>query len=149
MNKDYCGPTLISSINQRISMKSISKMKEWTTRLKNEVYAINLARKDPRVPWYAKGLAVCVIGYVFSPIDFIPDFVPVLGLLDDIVVIPLGAALVIKLIPAEVMADCRQKALEASQSLNQQNWLVGGIIIFIWIALLALILILLRRALMK
>ena len=78
---------------------------EFVTR---ELYALYLACKDPRVPWYAKLLAVGVAAYAFSPIDLIPDFIPVLGYLDDLILVPLGIYLVLKLIPDEVMSECRQ-----------------------------------------
>jgi len=71
----------------------------WARALKTEAHAVYLASKDPRVPWYAKALAACVLAYLFSPIDLIPDFIPVVGYLDDLVVVPAGLLLVIKLIP--------------------------------------------------
>jgi uncharacterized membrane protein YkvA (DUF1232 family) len=78
--------------------------------LKRDVVAIALAVRDPRVPWYAKAVGVCVVAYALSPIDLIPDFVPVLGLLDDLVLVPLGLILVIRLIPADVLAEHRRAA---------------------------------------
>ena len=80
---------------------------------------------------YAKILAACVVGYAFSPIDLIPDFIPVLGLLDDLILIPIGIALVLKMIPAEVMADCRQKAGEMID--KPTNWYAASVIILIWV----------------
>jgi uncharacterized membrane protein YkvA (DUF1232 family) len=87
-------------------------LKQQANRAKIEVYAIFLAYRDPRVPWYARALAACVAGYAFSPIDLIPDFIPLLGYLDDLILVPLGVWLVIKLIPKDVMAECRVKAQE-------------------------------------
>ena len=81
-------------------------------KLGREARALYLARGDPRVPWYAKALAVLIVGYVFSPIDPIPDFIPGIGLLDELVVVPIGVALVMKMVPPEVMAECREKAEE-------------------------------------
>lgn len=78
--------------------------------IKKELYALYLAYKDPRVPWYARVTAIIVVGYAFSPIDLIPDFIPVLGYLDDLILIPLGIALVIKMVPADVLNECREKA---------------------------------------
>ena len=75
---------------------------------KREVRAVYLAMRDPRTPWYARLLAGAVVAYAFSPIDLIPDPIPVLGYLDDLVLLPLGIALALKLIPAQVMAECRQ-----------------------------------------
>jgi len=82
-------------------------------RLKTETYALYLAYRDPRTPWYARLLAACVVAYAVSPIDLIPDFVPVLGYLDDLLLVPLGIALALKLIPAPVMAECRARARDA------------------------------------
>lgn len=87
-------------------------LKQQANRAKIEVYAIFLAYRDPRVPWYARALAACVAGYAFSPIDLIPDFIPLIGYLDDLILVPLGVWLVIKLIPKDVMAECRVKAQE-------------------------------------
>jgi uncharacterized membrane protein YkvA (DUF1232 family) len=78
--------------------------------LKRDVVAVALAVRDPRVPWYAKAVGVCVVAYALSPIDLIPDFVPVLGLLDDLVLVPLGLLLVVKLIPADILAEHRVAA---------------------------------------
>jgi uncharacterized membrane protein YkvA (DUF1232 family) len=79
--------------------------------LKRETYALYFAVRDPRTPWYAKALAAAVVAYALSPFDLIPDFIPVLGYLDDLIIVPLGVALVLKLVPASVMADCRRRAL--------------------------------------
>lgn len=87
------------------------KLKDWARALKRDVHAIYLASRDPRVPWYAKALAVAVAGYALSPIDLIPDFIPVLGYLDDIILVPLGIVLVLKLIPPSIMAEHRASAL--------------------------------------
>jgi len=90
-----------------------STLAVWKARarhLRAEVYALYLAYRDPRVPWYAKLLAVCVVGYALSPIDLIPDFIPVLGYLDDLVLIPLGVALALWMIPPAVMDECRARA---------------------------------------
>jgi uncharacterized membrane protein YkvA (DUF1232 family) len=105
--------------------------------LKRETYALYLACRDPRTPWYGRALAACVVGYAFSPIDLIPDFVPVLGYLDDLILIPLGIALLLKVIPSEVMAECREKAAAVMTSGKPRNWLAAGIIMLIWIVLAA------------
>src|SRR5258708_36724728 len=86
------------------------KLKDWARSVKQDVHAVYLAARDPRTPWYAKALAVCVAGYALSPIDLIPDFIPVLGYLDDIVIVPLGLLAVVKLIPPQVMAESRAAA---------------------------------------
>src|SRR3979409_978890 len=84
-----------------------SKLKDWARAIKRDVHAIYLAARDPRVPWYAKALALCVAGYALSPIDLIPDFIPVIGYLDDLVIVPLGMWATISLIPADVLAEYR------------------------------------------
>ena len=86
------------------------RLRDWARRIKRDVHAIYLAARDPRVPWYAKALALCVAGYALSPIDLIPDFVPVLGYVDDVVIVPLGVLAVVKLIPAPIMAEHRAAA---------------------------------------
>ena len=116
---------------------AFEKWKAKARTLKQEVYALYLVSKDRRVPWYARAVAVAVVAYAFSPIDLIPDPIPVLGYLDDLILIPLGIALVIKLIPAEVMQDCREKAALTMQAGKPKNWVAGGIIILIWVGLFA------------
>jgi uncharacterized membrane protein YkvA (DUF1232 family) len=103
--------------------------------LKRETYAVYLACRDPRVPWYGRLLAACIVGYAFSPIDLIPDFVPVLGYLDDLILIPLGIALLLKIIPSEVIAECRERAAVAMAGGKPTNWIAAGIIVAIWILL--------------
>jgi uncharacterized membrane protein YkvA (DUF1232 family) len=87
-----------------------SRWRQWARQLKRDTYALYLAVRDPRVPWYTKLLALCVVGYALSPLDLIPDFVPVIGYLDDLIVVPLGIALALHLTPAGVLADCRAQA---------------------------------------
>jgi uncharacterized membrane protein YkvA (DUF1232 family) len=89
------------------------RLREWARVIKRDVHALYLAGRDPRVPWYAKALAALVAGYALSPIDLIPDFIPVVGYLDDVILVPLGIALVIRLIPPEVMAEHRDAAAAA------------------------------------
>ena len=88
----------------------LQQAKQWARIVKRDAHAIYLASRDPRVPWYAKVLALCVAGYALSPIDLIPDFVPVLGYLDDVIIVPLGILAVVKLIPPEIMAEHRALA---------------------------------------
>lgn len=112
----------------------LENFKEKARALKKETFALYLACRDERTPLYAKILAACVVGYAFSPIDLIPDFIPVLGLLDDLVLIPIGIALVLKMIPAEVMADCRQKAGETID--KPTNWYAASVIVLVWVSLI-------------
>jgi uncharacterized membrane protein YkvA (DUF1232 family) len=101
--------------------------------LKSEVYALYLASKDPRTPWYAKVLATLIIGYALSPIDLIPDFIPILGYLDDLIIVPAGIVLLLKMIPKEVMEEARQKARSLSEQKNPKNLIAGLIIVLIWL----------------
>jgi uncharacterized membrane protein YkvA (DUF1232 family) len=88
----------------------LKRLKSQARALKRETYALYLAARDPRTPWYARVLAAAVVAYAFSPFDLIPDFIPVIGYLDDLVVVPLGIALALRLIPAGVMNKCRERA---------------------------------------
>jgi len=108
-------------------------LKKRSTELKTETYALFLAYRDPRTPWYAKVFAGIVIAYAFSPIDLIPDFIPVLGYLDDLILVPLGISLALKMIPSEVRVESREKAREFNRSGNPVNWFAGFIITLIWI----------------
>lgn len=116
----------------------LDKWKEKARELKKDTYALYLACRHPQTPLFAKIIAVCVVGYAFSPIDLIPDFIPVLGLLDDLILIPLGIALVIRLIPPGVFEECRKKASAEMASGKPTNRLAAAIIIVIWISLAVL-----------
>ena len=124
-------------------MKWIENWKLRARQLKTDIYAVYLAYRDPRLPWYARLFAACVVGYAFSPIDLIPDPIPVLGYLDDLLIVPLGIALAIKMIPPEVMAECRQKAQEPGRT--PTNWVVAGIILLIWLSLFVATILFLRK----
>ena len=103
--------------------------------LKREVHALYFAVRDPRTPWYAKALAGAVVAYALSPIDLIPDFIPVLGYLDDLVLVPLGIAAALKLVPADVMAECRAKADAAAPASRRAGLVAAVLIVACWIAL--------------
>jgi uncharacterized membrane protein YkvA (DUF1232 family) len=111
----------------------LDKFKRATQALKADTYALYLAYRDPRTPWYAKVWAALVVAYAFSPIDLIPDFIPVLGYLDDLLIVPLGVFLAIKLIPEDVMATSRKKAQENHE--KPVNWWSGILIILLWVIL--------------
>jgi uncharacterized membrane protein YkvA (DUF1232 family) len=98
-----------STINPRMAQDGVRAF-GWTRALKRDVYAIYLAARDPRVPWDAKALAFCVVAYVLSPIDLIPDFIPVLGYGDDLIIVSLGSPAVAQLVPPEIMAEHRATA---------------------------------------
>lgn len=114
----------------------LNELKNWAKRLKRNVFVLYFAYRDSRTPWYAKAFAVCVVAYAFSPIDLIPDFIPVLGYLDDLILIPVGIAIALKMIPVTVIQDCTEKAEERLKEGKPKNWLVGGIIIAAWAAAL-------------
>ena len=113
--------------------------------LKQEIYALYLAYRDPRVPLHAKIFAACVVGYAFSPIDLIPDPIPILGYLDDLVLIPIGISLAIKMIPAVVMAESRVKASQVLEQGKPVNWVAAGVIVAIWLCLAILVLAVILR----
>jgi uncharacterized membrane protein YkvA (DUF1232 family) len=105
--------------------------------LKQDTYALYLAYCNPRVPWYAKAVAAATVAYAASPIDLIPDFIPVLGYLDDLVIVPLGIALAVKLVPVEIMEECRRNAqleLDGTSSMGRK---AAAIVILIWVLALA------------
>jgi uncharacterized membrane protein YkvA (DUF1232 family) len=113
------------------------RLKQWARSIKTDVIAIYFAARDPRVPWYAKALAICVAGYALSPIDLIPDFVPVLGYLDDVVIVPLGILAVVKLVPPEIMAEHRASAARSFGRPTSRT--AAAVIVLIWIASIALV----------
>jgi uncharacterized membrane protein YkvA (DUF1232 family) len=118
-------------------MISRPRLREWARSIKRDVHAIYLAARDSRVPWYAKLVAGCVAAYALSPIDLIPDFIPVLGYLDDLVIVPLGILLVAALIPPGIMAEHRAAAALAQQ---QPKSMAGAVVIVaIWTAMCVLL----------
>ena len=114
-------------------------MKEKARELKYQTVALYLAYRDPRVPWYAKAFIGLIVAYAFSPIDLIPDFIPVLGYLDDLIIVPLGVMLAIKMIPAPVMADCRARAAEILEQGKPVFKWMGAVIIALWIIVALLV----------
>jgi uncharacterized membrane protein YkvA (DUF1232 family) len=119
-------------------MVFFAKLKRRARQLKSETFALYLAACDTRTPWYAKLLVAGIVAYAFSPIDLIPDFIPVLGYLDDLVLIPLGIALAIKLVPQSVLVECRARAQESIQNGKPVSWVAGTVIILIWLVFAAL-----------
>ncbi|MDD5065959.1 MAG: YkvA family protein [bacterium] len=124
-------------------------LKERARELKTEAYALYLAYRDPRVPWYAKAFAACVVAYALSPIDLIPDFIPVLGYLDDLVLIPLGIALAVKMIPGPVMLEARGKARILLDRKRPVNWMAGLIIIIVWLSLAGALILVIKYLIKK
>lgn len=115
----------------------IAKLKQHSHALKGETLAVLIASRDPRLPWYVKVFLGLVVAYSFSPIDLIPDFVPVLGYLDDLILVPLGVALALRMIPAEVMADSRRLADERLSQGRPISRLGAGMVIAIWLVVFA------------
>jgi uncharacterized membrane protein YkvA (DUF1232 family) len=113
------------------------KLRQKLGDLKIELLAVWFAYRDPRTPWYAKIWAALVAGYAFSPIDLIPDFIPIIGYLDDAIIVPLGVLIAIKLIPKDVMADTRIKAKDWLEQRKQkpQNKTMAVLIVLLWILL--------------
>jgi uncharacterized membrane protein YkvA (DUF1232 family) len=116
----------------------IESWKQRTSQLKTDVYALYLAYKDKRTPLVARVFAAAVVGYAFSPIDLIPDFIPVLGYLDDLVLVPLGIYLAIKMIPVPVMEESRTKAKEVMAQGKPVNKVAALVIVLVWVGLAAL-----------
>jgi uncharacterized membrane protein YkvA (DUF1232 family) len=118
-------------------LKSIRGMswKDRLRRLHDEVYVVYLALRDPRTPWYARACAVIVVAYAASPIDLIPDFIPVLGYLDDLIIVPAGVYLVRKMISPEILDECREKA-KARPAGGKGRWVAAGLIIVAWLLVL-------------
>lgn len=109
-----------------------TNLKTWARMLKRNIMALWVAAHDPRTPWYAKVVAGVVAAYALSPIDLIPDFIPVVGYLDDIILVPLGVALAIRLIPPLLLDDFRQAASLLSERLDSKLGLIG--IVVVWVA---------------
>jgi uncharacterized membrane protein YkvA (DUF1232 family) len=109
----------------------LSRIKAWARGLARDGHAIYLASRDPRVPWYAQVLAIAIAAYALSPIDLIPDFIPIVGYLDDLIILPFGIWLVVSLIPEEVMGECRAKADAAGRRPVSRAGLIT--IIVLWI----------------
>ncbi len=123
----------------RGSSLMLTRLTDWARVLRTDVMTLYLAARDPRVPWHVKALAGLVAAYALSPIDLIPDFIPLLGLLDDVILVPLGVLAVIKLAPAPVMAELRREA-ETRVARPGASWLGALIVLALWIVIsLALI----------
>ncbi|NPV51362.1 MAG: DUF1232 domain-containing protein [Candidatus Methanofastidiosum sp.] len=120
-------------------MITFKELKEKTKSIETDIYALYKAYRDPRVPWYVKIIILFLLGYFISPIDLIPDFIPVIGYIDDILIISLTIYLIIKLIPAEVFQDCRNKAICEPISVKSK-WIVTFSIVIIWFIAIYLVL---------
>jgi len=120
------------------SPSAFARARHWARRIKRDTCALYLAVRDPRTPWYAKLVAACVVAYAFSPIDLIPDFIPILGYLDDVIIVPLGIMLALNLIPPAVMAECRAAADANRPSSKPRNYIGATAVVAIWLLTAAL-----------
>ena len=120
------GPVMPESLWQRWKRRAAD--------IQREVHALYLACRDPRTPWPAKALGLCVIAYALSPIDLIPDMIPIVGHLDDLVLVPLGILLVRRLIPPAVLDDCRRRAEEQAMSRTAAGRVAACVIAVIWLS---------------
>src|SRR5882672_10806650 len=119
-------------------MAFIATLRAQARKLKTEVYALFLAARHPGTPWYAKLFLAAIVAYALSPIDLIPDFIPVLGFLDEIVLLPFAIALAVKMVPADVMVECRARTLERNPDGSKAGRIAAAIVILIWLSLIAL-----------
>jgi uncharacterized membrane protein YkvA (DUF1232 family) len=112
----------------------LNRLKTWARLLKRDVFALYLAGRDPRVPWYAKALALATAAYALSPIDLIPDFIPILGYLDDVIILPLAILLTVRLIPANVLAELRLQAQQRLANSPPTSRVAAFFIVVVWVA---------------
>jgi uncharacterized membrane protein YkvA (DUF1232 family) len=133
---------VVPVVRERTDRTMKERLRGWARRIKRDVHALYLAARDPRVPWYAKAAAMAVAAYALSPIDLIPDFIPVVGYLDDLVIVPLGILLAVKLVPAGLMQEFRAAAASADgeRALGKLGaavvamlWLVGIAVAAMWL----------------
>ena len=113
----------------------LTSLKQKAKSIKTEIYVLYLAYKDPKVPWYAKAFMLAVVAYFLSPIDLIPDFIPVLGYFDDLIIVPAGIFLALKMIPRDVMEECRGKA-RSEPIAGKAKWIATLVIISVWLLVL-------------
>ena len=119
-------------------MGLLTQLQQRARDLRTQTYALYLASRHPATPWYAKLLVAAIVAYALSPIDLIPDFIPILGYVDDVLLMTLGFALAIKLIPEQVMRECRQRAQQSLRTDQPVSLAAGAIVIAVWLALAAL-----------
>lgn len=114
-------------------------------KLRKETFALSIAYRHPDTPWYAKVFAALVVAYAFSPIDLIPDFIPILGYLDDLILVPLGITLALKMIPPSILEEAHTRAEQEFKDGKPRNWAAGAVIIIIWVMLLVMLLLWILR----
>lgn len=118
-------------------MVSLASLRQRARRLKADIFALALAVRHPDTPWYARLVLLAVVAYALSPIDLIPDFVPVLGYLDDLILLPLGITLAIRLLPATVLAECRRQVDTVRLPLRRAGYVAAALVIGFWLAVAA------------
>ncbi len=116
----------------------IERLKSAACSIKADIYALYFASRDARTPWYAKLVVAAIVTYALSPIDLIPDFIPIIGYLDDLILLPLGILLAIKLVPNAVMLECKARARESIKNEKTASYLAAIVIILIWLLLVLL-----------
>jgi len=121
----------------QVQRRLVARLKSWARLVKRDIVALWLAARDRRTPWYAKLVAALVAAYALSPIDLIPDFIPVLGYLDDLIIVPLGIWLAIRLIPSELMAEFRREA--ETRVSKPKSWAGAIIVVLFWLLIAGLI----------
>jgi uncharacterized membrane protein YkvA (DUF1232 family) len=114
--------------------RPVDRLRGWARTAKRDVLAVYLAARDPRVPWWVKALALATAAYALSPIDLIPDFIPVIGYLDDLILVPLAIVLIVRLLPAEVMAELRAEADKRLAGARPTSRVAAVVIVALWIA---------------
>ncbi len=119
-------------------MGRLERLKAWAGHLKTELRALYLAYGDPRTPLHARVLAIVVVAYAFSPIDLIPDPIPVLGYLDDLILIPLGIALAVRMTPPDVLTECREEARSIGDRAGPKGTAAAVVVVVAWLLLAAL-----------
>jgi uncharacterized membrane protein YkvA (DUF1232 family) len=117
---------------------NLETWKRRARQLSAQTYTLYLAYRHPRTPWYAKVFAALIVGYVFSPIDPIPDFIPGVGLLDEMVVVPIGVLFATKMIPRDVIEECRDKAREVAEGEKPVSRVAAGVVVAVWLLCVAL-----------
>jgi uncharacterized membrane protein YkvA (DUF1232 family) len=128
----------IECVRLTVSMMNLQTWKRRARQLSAQTYTLYLAYRHPRTPWYAKVFAALIVGYVFSPIDPIPDFIPGVGLLDEMVVVPIGVLIATKMIPREVMEECREKAREVAEGEKPVSRGAAVVVVAVWLLCVAL-----------
>jgi uncharacterized membrane protein YkvA (DUF1232 family) len=112
---------------------NLEAWKRWARQLSAQTYALYLAYRHPKTPWYGKVFAALIVGYVFSPIEPIPDFIPVVGLLDEMVVVPIGVLIAAKMIPPDAMQECQEKAREVAEGEKPVSRVAAVVVVAVWL----------------